>query len=473
MHREASSSLASSGADADVIGFGLEGSGRRDMRCADARAVGAALARRRVAASVTVLLGIAAAMRCLVFVLYEHRLDDHMWSDMGVYELRAQHMLEGRYDGWDTFTPPGYPAMLALVYWLFGHGRGIVGVAQAAMGGGIVACAHRISLKLYGSLPALAVGILCVLHFPLMYYSGFMLSEVTFEFLLLAWLLTAIRFTQRHEQWSLVAAGCVLGASIAVRPNALGIMVLAPIWLLITSRCRWRVAARWTALFAVGALPLVALASWHNSRILGRPSGVATNGGLNFYLNVSDVGLIHYRRGREVDTIAPLPNLARYHEAEWTTHPFYEDGYFYGEGLRKIERHPVLLLRAFENFPEAAGLGKQTYWPPWQGHERFERMIVRAFFWWGLLPGIAYSAYLVASRRVFRREHGGELVIILCLGALAVTIWLFLGDPRVRVPFDPLFIMLGVGGVSRVAAWLGRTRAAPSRALSPSSPRAG
>ncbi len=405
----------------------------------------------RVANVVTLSAALLMTARCLWFVTAQHPLDHYVWSDMGVYEARATHILSGRLDGWDTFTPPGYPALLALVYSVFGHHRVVVGVLQAMMVGGSLAIVHRLGLRIAGGLAAVLAVILVAAHLPTMYYAGFLLSETPFTFLLLLGLVLVVRGSERDSRATLIAGGVVLGAAAVVRPNLLAAAPLAPIFLWVMSARRGKVAARWAALIAVGALPAVGVACWHNSRIVGQPAGPATNGGLNFYLNFSHVASVHYRQGRRVDWIAPIPNLSRYKREAWVTHPFYEDRYFYAKGLHEIENDPMRLVAALDNLREGAGLGKQIYWPPWNGHEAFVRGLIRAFFCWGILPALIYTAYLVGSRRAFRREHATELAMILALVSVVVTLWLFLGDPRVRVPFDPFLILLGVAGAAMLA----------------------
>ena len=50
----------------------------------------------------------------------------------------------------------------------------------------------------------------------------------------------------------------------------------------------------------------------------------------------------------------------------------------------------------------------------------------------------------------------------MALGSLVATLYLYLGDPRIHVPFDPFFLVLGVAGATRL--WRRLIRPRPARA---------
>src|SRR4051812_9139895 len=50
----------------------------------------------------------------------EHPPGLYVVSDMEFYDRRADHLLSGGLTIWDTFTPVGYPALLALIYAVIG-----------------------------------------------------------------------------------------------------------------------------------------------------------------------------------------------------------------------------------------------------------------------------------------------------------------------------------------------------------------
>jgi hypothetical protein len=144
-----------------------------------------------------------------------------------------------------------------------------------------------------------------------------------------------------------------------------------------------------------------------------------------------------------------------------------------------VREHPESLLSALQNFPEAAGVGQQLMWPHWPGHERLLRGYALGFFGLVLLP--ALLALGLCALRLFRawrarskgREAGVQatpesLTIAALCGSSIVPIYLFLGDPRVRVPFDPLWIVLAGLALDALVRLLAARRAVRVHPKAPS-----
>jgi len=365
----------------------------------------------------------------LWFNLVVHPPGRFVESDMWVYDHRAKNLLAGTLGPWDTFTPRGYPAILAAVYSLGGDAMRNVAVLQALMGGGIAVLAYGVGLRLLSSnVLALAAAILVGAHLPLVLYGGFLLSEVPFAFLLLLSLYLLFR-----DGWTGWIGGCLAFlAAVLVRPNLLPALVLVALW-----AWRRRGAAR-AAILVVCAVLGVVHVSWSNSRLVGERAGVATNGGLNFYLAFREVRGVEYQEGNFVHRIVPIPNLLRYQEMERVTVPFWREGYFYARGLDLLREDPRRLARSLDHLKEGMGLGRQSFWPGWKGREELLERYGPAFFFVGILPGLLYLPRLLARRRSEALLVGAFLV------PAFLTLAFFLGDPRMRVPFDPLFILLSV-----------------------------
>jgi 4-amino-4-deoxy-L-arabinose transferase-like glycosyltransferase len=272
----------------------------------------------------------ATALR-LWFVLFQHRPGDHVFSDMAGYDFRAQRLLSGSRDMWDTFTPSGYPALLALLYSITDSSRTFVGVVQAFLGGATCVLTHRIALSASGNqLVALLSALGVAVHFPLIFYSGLLLTEAPFAFLLVLSLWLLLRAVKKPSSGTrALLAGLSLGAATVTRPNLLALypLLLLYLWLALADPQK-PPAARARALLllaskllAAGALPLL-LACSYNSRIAGQPAGLATNGGLNFFLNFSEAKLVKYHENGQMHQIAPIPNLIRFQHEQEVSEPF-------------------------------------------------------------------------------------------------------------------------------------------------------
>lgn len=402
------------------------------------------------------VLGVALLVR-LVFVCRFHPPGEFVFSDMAVYDQRAKNLLSGSSTAWDTFTPVGYPALLAAFYAL-GGGATSVGVLQALLGAATAALTALLALRIF-QRPALAwgVGLAGALHLPGIAYTGYLLTETLFAFLvvaacwLLAWSVEAP--SRRALTWAAAALGLVLGAAAAVRPNLLLFLPALPLLLWLGSGRRWRHALLASAMALAGFSLPVGLAAQRNSRLLGRPASLGTNGGLNFYLNLADVRGVRFRERRTTHRITPIPNLVRFprdEDEEAVRVPFYDDAHYYQRGLALLRERPSRLVeRGASNWVEAAGIGRQGYWPV--PDTRLTRMHRRAFFVAALLPSFAGVLLLAARRRFAARENAALLAAAGLIASNLVTVLFFLGDPRMRVPFDPLTLLLAAAGY----LWLG------------------
>jgi hypothetical protein len=402
-----------------------------------------------------IVFGVALLVR-LVFVGRFHPPGDFVFSDMSVYQQRAKNLLSGNANAWDTFTPVGYPALLAAIYALGGSPL-VVGVLQALLGAATAAITALLALRVFKH-PALAwaVGLVGALHLPAVLYAGYLLTETLFAFLLVAacWLLawTLERTSQRALLLSGGVLGLVLGAAASVRPNLLLFLPFVPVLLWLGSERRWRRALPLFAVVLLGFfLPVGAVAA-RNGRLLGRPS-LGTNGGLNFYLNVADVRGVRFKEGRAVHRITPIPNLVRFprdEDEEEVRVPFYDDAHYYQRGLALLRERPArLVLRGASNLAEAAGVGRQGYWP--ESDTRLTRAHRRSFFIAALLPSLAGALLLAGRRRWAARENLPLLAAAALVLSNLVTVLFFLGDPRMRVPFDALTTLLAAAAY----LWLG------------------
>jgi 4-amino-4-deoxy-L-arabinose transferase-like glycosyltransferase len=370
---------------------------------------------------------------------------------MQSYDSVAFELLAGLPSPWHAFRPVGYSALLALVYRLTDGSHTFVGVLQALMSAALVPWVAYIA-RAAGATRVVAGGValLVALSLPLVFYSGLVLTEVPTAFCLLLALKQALApAAEERDLWRWAKIGLCLGVAGAMRPNLLLIAPLLAAYIgLRRARAYRALGARGLAAGSVAALSVllalalpVTLVSSYNSRVLGRRAGPAANGGLNFYLNFVDARSVHYEGRYGGYWISPVPNGLRYTRDELSHVPFFDESHYYKEGLRFVRQHPEALLRALDNFHEASGLGRQLYWPNWPGYEALFRRYAQLFFALVLVPGLAFLG-VVGVQGLRRRARSEALLLagVCVLGTLPM--YFFLGDPRVRVPFDPVWVVL-------------------------------
>lgn len=414
----------------------------------------AAKAARRLAPAAIFLAALVVRLRFVA----DHPPGLYVVSDMEFYDRRADHLLAGQGTIWDTFTPLGYPALLALIYAVAGKSHDAVGVVQAFLGAGTCVLAWALARRLTRSdLAAAAAGVVLAFYTPLVVYTGFLLTETLFSFLLALAALLLVRAGDGGARSAPALAGLALGAATVVRPNLLFAFPFL-------AACAWvRPAAsgsRRAPLVALAfAAPLLAVVVAYNTRLAGRPSGLASNGGLNFYLGHCGCRKVRFPAGQAIRESSGYHNRKRYTEPVDASEPAYAEAHFYREGLRLLADRPSRLLRDLANVSDGLALGDlgplpaQPYWPGWMGHEEELRLFARAALWLGWVPALAGTVWLARRRRLLAPEEAPRRVLLALVASVPPTLYLFLGDPRLRVVFDPLVIALSAD------AWLAAARA--------------
>ena len=212
-------------------------------------------------------------------------------------------------------------------------------------------------------------------------------------------------------------------------------------------------------------LPPAAAHSWHHSRVLDRWVPTSTNGGLNFYLNFADSRSLNFKEGDYTHKIMPIPNRNRYEVDELTDRPFYDNRYFYGKGFDLILDEPSRLFRMIWSVNEGLGLGWQAYWPGWTPWRYVLPVESRLFSFLFVVTGLGWLVVAFKRGLPFREEGAGWLWIAALILCSVITAAVFLGDPRIRVPYDPFFaIAASAAYVALAQRFRARRKGQPSTA---------
>ena len=368
----------------------------------------------------------------LWFTLSEHPPRLYVGADMAMYAERADHLRTGMLGPADTMTPPGFP-----LFCRDGAGRfsprgwgDLVAWMHAALGAATCALVYLLGRRVSAS-PAVAwvAGLAAAFYVPLIFYEGFLLSETLFAFAvtLSAWLV--LRAAEVPSWKRCAFAGLCMGAAAIVHANFVSAIPL----LFLFDR---RIAAR-VALWAM--LP-VAAASVYASVLVGHMAGIATNGGINFFLAHSDWGSACFPANDAIRCIVPRPNAMRGGDVYLSGGYAWNDRSFYLLGLREIVSHPFASSWTHATSRGVWGSAPLDYYPGWMAHPALLRAASRAFLWIALLPAAVRAAMLARRRPHFRSSAHGWLWLL--VAQVIVTLYVYLGDPRIRVPFDPPCLVL-------------------------------
>jgi hypothetical protein len=222
--------------------------------------------RARLARAVPFLVG--ASVLALGLLLID-ALPVGVVHDDGMYVILAKSLATGQGFRWlnvpgappATHFPPGYPAVLALVWKLVpAFPRNVIAFKAlnalflALIAAGMVVYARR---RLgFGDLGAAALALAGTAAIPMLTLSTLVMSEAMFLALLVPLLLAAERAAEREDAslTSLVALGAAAGALTLVRAHA--VALVGALVLVLAIRRRWRGAA------AAGVAAFVAMLPW-------------------------------------------------------------------------------------------------------------------------------------------------------------------------------------------------------------------
>lgn len=393
-------------------------------------------------------------------------------NDPFMYDILAHQIAAG--NGYTRLTgepfayyPVGFPAALGGVYWLLDHtplpdqyilaGK----VMNAVLGAATTALVFVLGRRLFG---ALAGGVAALLHavFPgQVFYTGTLLSEPLFTFLLMAGL-TAL-FWERprpgETPWlRLAVGGLLLGAATLTR----AITLLLPFALFAfwwwTYRGPRR-AALHAGIVLAGVLVFAVPWSIRNTVRLGTPVLVSTNAG--------DDLCIGHHEGATGAFVMTGPCFDDYDYDR--TPPVEIETARNRDGLRKATEfalsHPaselkLVLKKAYWLlYTDADGLyAAESY-----GNDPFiPDNLQSALAYWANVWffGVAGWALVSAPFVALSRDRRGAGLLLVAAYVLAIPI-VFFGDPRFHYPAVPMVTIVAGAGI---AAIVGTTRRQPLEA---------
>jgi 4-amino-4-deoxy-L-arabinose transferase-like glycosyltransferase len=229
------------------------------------------------------ILAVACAVR-LAWVLAApvDPREDFLW-DMTFYDLAALQLTDGALlrdlDGVATARwTPGYPLLLGGAYAIFGSDLLVGKLLNVVLATFTVAITGLLGARLFGRGPGLAAAALLALLPGYVLYAPLLLSETAFVALFTASLLLFACLDARRPETSAtgwLGFGVLLGAAILVRGAAL-LFLAVPALVAWRSTGSARIAARRTALAALGLAAVIAPWTLRNTVLLGAPVLLST-----------------------------------------------------------------------------------------------------------------------------------------------------------------------------------------------------
>ena len=366
------------------------------------------------------------------------------FPDSADYITTAENILAGKGPMLNEHTVanrgPGYSYFLAGVFAL-GGGFAAASAVQALLGGLTCAAVFLIGRRLFGGRVGLAAAAITALDPVLTYFSGLVLGETLFAFLLAAGMLCMLYTERGNVAWA-AAGGALMGLASLVRPSlVLMLPLLCVVWLLL----RWRKPHSLRTAVIVCAVAFAVMLPWaaRNHRLTGRFVFTTLSAGASLFEGTypgADGGPAMDRIEREG---AWPPEIEGKSEAE-------KDYILRRAAIGCIKDDPLRIVM----------LAPRKLWRLWNPVPNFSEyrsagyMAISALY---MLPVMACVLGGLLAARNRMRAAGVLLVPAFYFSALHT---IFVGSVRYRAPVMPLLsVFAGVAVVAVIGfAWRARPR---------------
>jgi 4-amino-4-deoxy-L-arabinose transferase-like glycosyltransferase len=363
--------------------------------------------------------------------------------------------------GPSAFRPPGFPFFLAGIYKISGESVTVARAVQALLGAAIVALEALIALELWGPTVGLVAGFLAAIFPPLIIDGITLLSEPLFVTLVLAAVLSSLRWRRSGRVPWLVAAGALTGLAILTRQNAE--LLVIPLLFAARRNSSWRHLRTYRAPAALLACTVVVVLPWtirnavdlHGFVPVSDQDGYTLAGTYNATSQAQNGAWITAKEDPTVD--ATITRYGRQGELAL-------DSRLRSQAVNFALDHPGYLFNvALHNTLRLFNLGGTQYET---GVVRGEDNLGRD---WGRLMTLGLFPFLVLAvaglftRAARRAPRWFWAVPIVMLPAIMV-----LASNRIRAPIDPFLLILGALALTELVpravrrkiqfSWTGRRR---------------
>ena len=365
-------------------------------------------------------------------------------SGFTIYEKVAENLLHGRGFtlGGHPFVsfPPLYPLLVAGAYTIGGHGWWSIALMQTGFDLCSLWFLYALGRRLFGVAPALLACFMFAGYPLLASQSAQLLVTSAFICALLAFLYLVVRLVERPTMPMAVLTGGVAGVGYALRVEMLLVFALLPALLALLGvgrRSLLRVTVPAAAAFLLALSPAIV----KNMIDFHRFAPTAAEGGITLWEGNSPHAAAFIGARRSGDLLFALPDAPR----PPTSADLYQvDDFWYSQSLHWIRSHPDAFVRGLG--VKFVALWSWNLNPLTGGDSRWKQLVYTASYAPVLV--LAILGFFVGVARGLRRQ---TLAIALVLGGLAALHVVVQAFTRMRLPSDPLLMLLA--GLALAESW--------------------
>jgi len=397
-----------------------------------------------------IILFVAALGLRLAWVLAVKR-DGFASNDASFYHFSGDSIARGR--GFESpfglptaRWPPGYPALLSLLYRITGWHAVAAEVLNAVLGAITVPLLYRLAKPHFGSRVAfIAATMLCVMPGPIL-WTDLTVTETLFTLQLVLFFLLIMR---SRPTWAWAAAiGAFVGLVTLTRSEAL-------VWLIVPFVV-WRRQAGWKVtiprIAATGAVFLLVLTPWaiRNTRAMGSFIPLSTNAGETLYAghNPNADGMQNYPS----EELTASFGTGKEWEVKWS-HGLQRRAidYMVSHPAREVELIPAKLLALMRGDSWAFDWLNQDPYPTLSRTWTTYISVVADLAWFSLLA-LTLVGVFGLGRAVWRQR----LMVAITTSFVTLLVlygFVYYGNYRYRLPYEPLMMVVAALVVDR--GWQG------------------
>ena len=385
-----------------------------------------------------ILLSIGAIIRA-IFIFFKNPPADYIFSDMKMYHDRAEKILNGIWEPTTFFQPIGWTLIEAFSFINFSQPYLFLSFLNLIASSLTMFFIWQASKNLLSERVSLVVLAISAFHFPFIYFSGFLLSECLFTFLISVFIWQVSRYDMPWNSKNSILLAVTFFLAFLLKGNFIFYPVILLLLLIWQNGLQ---AVKKLSIFFISFLILLSAHGLLTLSTIGKFQMSASNGGLNlvegkcpYKYNVDPTGQWWQ---------SPLFSMGGDEEKKHWPEPFTNSLYFTKQGLHCITENPTVLLESFRYIPNL--FINNEMWPSLSSSSNPNFKITsknyNLFFGFVMWPAILLSFFHLWSSRREKIFYSFVLPAI----SIFITVWVFKSEIRFRIPFDVVFIPLSVIG---------------------------
>lgn len=361
------------------------------------------------------------------------------------YDRLAWNLSSGRGFSMDGVTPsssraPGFPLFLAAIYSAFGHNYFIARIFQSLVGSATVVLVYLIGKEAFSERTGILAAVLWSLYPIAAVYSGFLLSENLFTFLLASGVFCLFRILKENSWKNRMICGLLIGFATLVRPTTIVLPPFIFIWAWLNKKWSKEEAMKTAATICFFMAAVILPWSIRNLVAQNHFIPIASTGGIAFLGSNNEMNIREHR-----GTWVSPSEIPGYGEKFQGLSEVEVDVRAYELGIAFLKKNP-------RQIPKLIFWKFIRFWDI--GSSKTSVVMAISFFSYGLLFTLfVYGLFLSL------RDYSKNSIFFLLTAQFILVSLIFYGSYRLRYPLEPYIFILAVFGFqnlinkTRVSFW--------------------